>query len=72
VRGPTGAVIAGVSVWLENSAAPGAVTDSDGRYVLSNVAVGTLALRVARPGRPPVRFELRVPSGSYDLELSAD
>ena len=70
VRGPDGAPVAGVSVWRENSAAPGAITDADGRYVLSNVPEGPLPLRVARPGGTPVRYDLSVPSGKYDLELS--
>ncbi len=72
VRGPDGAAIPGISLWRENSAALGVVTDSDGRYVLSNVAEGTLTLRVARIGQSPVRYELIVPSSSYDLELSGD
>ncbi len=70
VRDSSGAAIPGVSVWRENSAAPGAVTDGDGRYILSNVPVGALALRVARPGTPPVRYDLIVPSRNYDLELN--
>lgn len=70
VRDPAGAPIPGVSVWRENSAAPGALTDRDGRYILSNVPNGALPLRVARPGGTPVRYDLRVPAGNYDLELS--
>lgn len=69
VRDPSGAPLPGVSVWRENSAAPGAVTDLDGRYILSNVPEGALPLRVARPGGTPVRYDLNVPSGNYDLEL---
>jgi Pvc16 N-terminal domain/Carboxypeptidase regulatory-like domain len=69
IRDASGQPVAGVSVWREDSAAAGSITDEYGRYVLSNVPEGSLRLRVAAPGGTPIRHSVNVPSGEYDLEL---
>ncbi|NJK46441.1 MAG: DUF4255 domain-containing protein [Pleurocapsa sp. SU_196_0] len=69
LRDSNGEPVAGASVWQEMSAAEGSITDIEGRYVLSNVPEGELALRVAKIGGKPKRFVLQVPSQNYDLEF---
>jgi hypothetical protein len=61
--------LAGVSIWQENSAADGSVSDKDGRFVLASVPEGSVALRVVEPGGIPVRVVLQVPGDDYDIHL---
>lgn len=64
-----GAVLAGVTIWQENSAAAGSISDNDGRFVLDSVPEGAVALRVVEQGGVPVRVLLQVPSDDYDIQL---
>jgi Pvc16 N-terminal domain len=64
-----GVVVSGVSLWQENSAAVGSLSDKDGRFVLESVPEGVVALRVVEAGGAPMRFVLQVPSDDYDIRL---
>lgn len=64
-----GVVVTGVTIWQENSAAVGSISDKDGRFVLESVPEGTVALRVIEPGGVPVRVMLQVPSDDYGIHL---
>ena len=64
-----GSGLAGVTIWQENSAAAGSVSDNDGRFVLESVSEGAVALRIVEQGGVPVRAVLQVPSDDYDIHL---
>jgi Pvc16 N-terminal domain len=61
--------LVGVSIWQENSAALGSISDKDGRFVLESVPEGAIALRVVEPGGVPMRVVIQVPSEDYDIHL---
>jgi hypothetical protein len=62
-------VVSGVTIWQENSAAAGSISDKDGRFVLESVPEGAVALRVVESGGLPVQVILQVPSEDYDIHL---
>jgi Pvc16 N-terminal domain len=64
-----GVVVTGVTIWQENSAAAGSISDRYGRFVLESVPEGVVALRVVESGGVPVRVLLQVPSDDYDIHL---
>ncbi len=61
--------LSNVTIWQENSAAAGSISDNDGRFVLEGVPDGAVALRVVEPGGLPVRVVLQVPNDDYDIHL---
>jgi Pvc16 N-terminal domain len=64
-----GIALSGVTIWQENSAAAGSISDNNGRFVLESVPDGAVALRVVEQGGVPVRVVLQVPSDDYDIRL---
>ncbi len=61
--------LAGVTIWQEQSAALGSISDSNGRFILDNVPQGVIALRVVEVGGLPMRVLIQVPSNDYDIHL---
>lgn len=68
VRDSTGAPLAGVTVAIEGGAIE-TVTNSEGRYALSHIAVGNVTLRVIRPDGSVHITTFATPSESYDIVL---
>lgn len=68
VRDKAGEPVAGVLVGLEGSTQE-IVTDEGGRFVLASVPRGRVSLGASKDGGRTKRFEIEVPSDSYDLTL---
>ena len=67
VRDRKGQPLAGVTIGVEGRAVA-CVTDEEGRFSLSNMPHGRVALLVARAGEPPRRIEVEVP-WAFDIVL---
>jgi hypothetical protein len=69
VRDRSGAPVAGATVALAASARGGSPTDAEGQFVLTGVPIGSVDLRVERPGKSPRTLKIEIPSESYEIVL---
>ena len=66
----TGEAIIGTTVYLVNKFG-GAITDEDGRFVISSLSAGTYALRISHLGFEPFRLDSIVVTAGETAQVSA-